>query len=192
MFLKLINQFKMFFERKPYFLSKHCFSCKLLPQNASTITKGKVFILMLAALCVSFLLICFFKRQLFSLWSLVSPPVFLCVGEFKLETTQHIMWYFGSLSNSFASYQRKIKMRTSWITWSIEKVIDSSKLFLLNLYMFKFSVWNRKDSQPSWIYVTVSDILNGFVCGTLFKREQVCYDYLFWNKMPGDSWKNPK
>ena len=137
----------MLLERKPYFLSKHCFSCKLLPQNASTVTKGKVFILMLAALCVSFLLICFFKRQLFSLWSLVSPPVFLCVGEFKLETTQHIMWYFGSLSNSFASYQRKIKMRTSWITWSIRKrdwiLIFGQKIPVCHL---------KRQLHPSWIW----------------------------------------
>ena len=137
----------MFSERKSYFLSKHCFSCKLLPQNASTITKGKVFILMLAALCVSFLLICFFKRQLFSLWSLVSPPVFLCVGEFKLETTQHIMWYFGSLSNSFASYQRKIKIRTSWSTWSIRK-----RDWIL-IFGQKFSVCHFKwQLHPSWIW----------------------------------------
>ena len=128
----------MLLRRKTYFLSKHFFSCKLLPQNASTITKGKVFILMLAALCVSFLLICFFKRQLFSLWSLVSPPVFLCVGEFKLETTEHIMWYFGSLSNSFASYQRKIKMRTSWITWSIESDWFFKAIFAKVKYILVF------------------------------------------------------
>ena len=170
------------------------FFLQITPTKCIYCYKGKLFILMLAALCVSFLLICFFKRQLFSLWSLVSPLVFfVCRGVQAWNYTQHIMWYFGSLSNSFASYQRKIKMRSSWITWSILK-----RDWILSFGQ-KISVCHLKwQLHPNWIwnlrlFPPKIDILEWTeFCVAPYSKENRCVWMICFEITCLDTWKNPK
>lgn len=142
---------------------------------------------MLAALCVSFLLICFFKRQLFSLWSLVSPLVFfVCRGVQAWNyTAYHVVFWLTVKFFCELSKENQNEIKLNYLI-NFKKRLNSqfwSKNFSLPFEMTTSPKLNLKFatvSTKNW-YTGVDRIL----CGTLFKREQVCLDDLFWNNMPG-------